>query len=325
MVSEGKTAQVPASIEEARKKRAPWTATASALRSSIGTDLGTEERAKLFKAAAKISGYTAGALRRFVATLDFLERFPEQARPDPDTTKDSFTAIEMIQRISRHDAAMGQKLMAELRDEKIAISKLRLILKDSKIQRLAKASVVQAPPAPKFASSNDERYSAAVARNWRADAAMEDIRRMLLSLSGYVEYFGRPAGTPPMGVRADAIAWLDEGWTKGDGFEVVHAPAPTAKAVVSDRVSRAVVASRFFRRHYIVFTPDSRIDHVHRTVGSLNQLDATSVGVVWLEAEKPLLRKPSGRPIPDRSKQLSLVCPLGKWDENFRLNPKKTK
>lgn len=326
MVKEKQKWPGPDALLDARKRRIRWTVMAATVRSAIGetSSLPQRERTRWLARAAELSGYTTGALRRFANVLDFLEAFEEDARPGTEEAKDSFTALEMVHRISRHDPKRAAELMGELRTGSIAISKLRAELKDSKSKRLSKDRKAVSVEPLGYAFLRVTPPSPASERNWRADAALEGIRILLPTLSRRFEYFGRPSGNAPSGWRCDAIAWLDASWTRGDGFEIVHAPASTAKAVVSDRISRAIVASRFFRRHYIVFTPESGPDHVYRTAQSLEQLEAVSIGVVWLSAEKPLVRKPTGLPEPDRIDKLCLVCPQGKWNENYNLaSPRK--
>jgi hypothetical protein len=302
-------------------RRVSWIDLAIVVRRAIGkgSGLSTDQRVRWLKEAATASGYSVGALRRFLNTLEFLESVPEQSRPDDGTIRESFTGIEMIQRIASHDAEEAARLLLEFRAKKIPVSKLRSSLKDSKAKGLSKG-VGEQRPAVSFSEGGrlpPGSSAAASERNWRANAALRLVHQLLPKLTGKYDSFQQPLGSAPIGVRCDAIAWVDGKWTKGDGFEIVHAPAAVAKSIVSDRVSRAIVAARVFRRFYLVFTPDSWLEHVHRAAGALDQLEARAIGVVWLQAEKPLIRKRTGPSVPDWSDRLSTVCPGGKWDEHY--------
>jgi hypothetical protein len=309
-------------LSDARKRRVTWTDVARVLKQTIGgaqTDQGL--RARLLRKAASASGYTTGALRRFLNTFDYLESIPEDIRPDEKLANESFTAIEMIQRIASHDEQEAVRLLGEFRTSKVPVSKLRLALKDSKERSLSKGNAHGSRPVVISESRSNPGSSSASERNWRVNAGLRLLNQLLPQLTGKYESFQQPLGNAPVGVRCDAIAWLDGKWTKGDGFELVHAPVSVSKSVVSDRVTRAIVASRFFRRFHLVFTPDSGFEQVHRAAQALDQLDVRSVGVVWLQAEKPLIRARSGPPSPDWTDKLAKVCPRGKWDENFSLRP----
>lgn len=307
-------------LVDARDRRVSWTEVASLLKRSIDANASskTDQRSRLLKEAAASSGYTAGALRRFLNTFEYLETLPFELRPDGNVAKKSFAAIEMIRRIAGHDAEEAKRLLGDLKKKRIPVSELRKALKDSKERSLSKERAV-AEPRPVFFSDARIPGGAASERNWRVNAGLRLLSQLLPELTGKYESFQQPLGNAPIGVRCDAIAWLDAKWTKGDGFELLHGPTSVSKAVVSDRVTRAIVASRFFRRFYIVFTPDSSPERVHRAAQALEQLDARSVGVVWLRAEKPLIRPRSGPPSPDWTDKLALVCPGGGWDENFSL------
>jgi hypothetical protein len=155
---------------------------------------------------------------------------------------------------------------------------------------------------------------AAAERHLRKADAFGKIRQLLPQLSGHFVLFDRPLGTSPPAIRCDAIAWLDNDLTQGDGFEIAYAAHGTGPAAISDLLSRAVVASSFFRRHFLVFTPGSSSELVHRAIESLKVLQANSIGVVMLEEfGHKILRSPKGPPVPDRRKMLQIICPGGRW------------
>lgn len=304
------------SLRAARERRVPWIDIAEIIAKTVGPESGvsSDQRALWLNQAAVASGYTPGALRRFVNVLTFLRRIPERKRPDRQIIENSFTAIEMIQRISRHDPVEADRLLGEIGTRRLTISRLRLALKGSTAELSGHAS-----RARRRTLTPEGRLVPSVAgeRNWRIDAALGELYRLLPELTGKFEHFGRPLGVAPMGIRCDAVAWIDTEWSRGDGFEIVFAPSSAAKSFVSDRVTRAVVAARFFRRFFIAFTPESSEAHVGRVVQALNLLDAKSVGVVRLGVAAPLIRKRTGKSDPDWSDRLSGICPGGHWDEDF--------
>lgn len=308
-------------LRDAKRRRVAWTEIADLVTKGIGPEarLDGDQRAMWLEEASKESGYTAAVLRRFANTLAFARDF-SQPPLDDGILKDSFTALEMIHRIARHDPEEGARLFGELGKSSLPISKLRKALKDSSAKRLARRSPPweEALPPPPPEGRFDPRPTTASVRNWRADVALSELHLLLPRLTGKFAYFGRPGGTAPPSVRCDAIAWVDT-WTKGDGYEIVHAPPAAAKSLVADRVARAVVSARFFRRYYLAFTPDSSKEHVARARLALDQLDAGSVGIVHLGETQPLVRKRSGPSAPDWSHLLSIVCPDGQWDEEFSL------
>lgn len=315
-MSEPRSPPKPSELNDAKRARVPWTTVAVILRQAVGQDTGTssEFRTRWIREAAGASGYTIGALKRFMAVFDFVSGIPAELRPDSEGLAASFTALEMIQRIESHDRQEAMRLLGELRTTKIPISRLRAALEAAKRRRLTRgAEAHQRRPVGISAGHSTFETSAAGERNLRANATLDLVYRLLPELTGKFEAFQQPLGTAPIGVRCDAIAWLDVKWARGDGFESVHAPGPVSRSVVSDRVTRAIVASRFFRRFYLVFTPESSGEHVHRAASALDQLEAKSVGVVWLGAELPIVRKRSGPPVPDWSDRLAAVCPGGKW------------
>ena len=307
-------------MQDAKKRHLPWTEIAEMVARTIGPESGLapNRRAQWLREAAKLSGYTPAVLRRFANTLAFVEGFDDRARPDSEVIQRSFTAIEMIHRIARQDSDEASRLFAGLGRSGMAISELRRVLKDSRDRRLGrslgqlKGAIARPAKLPLFML----HASPASERNWRIDAAMSALQRWLPELTGRFLHFGRPGGTAPPSVRCDAIAWL-AGWTRGDGYEIVHAPVGAAKSLVSDRVARAVVGARFFRRFYLIFTPDSSEELAMRARQALDQLEARSVGIIFLGAKQPVMRKRTGPPDPDWSHLLPTVCPGGKWNEHF--------
>lgn len=309
-------------LQHAKRRHTPWTEIAKIVNGAVGPEsrLGPSQRAAWLRAAARASGYTPAVLRRFGNTLIFVQGFAERSRPDEELIGRSFTAIEMIHRIARQDAEEAARLFGELGRTRMAISDLRRVLKDSRKRRLEIQSSSGRRPVTRAVQSPlpISPPSLASERNWRTDAAIMGLLRLLPELTGKSVHVGRPIGTAPTSVRCDVIAWLS-GWTRGDGFEIVHAPAAAARSLVSDRVARSVVASRFFRRFFLTFTPDSSEEHVMRACQALDQLEVRSVGVVLLGAEKPVKRRRTGPPDPDWSHMLPIVCPDGKWNPDFAL------
>jgi hypothetical protein len=313
-------------LRDARKRRLKWTDIADLVTKNIGPEarLDGERRVIWLEEAAEESGYTAAVLRRFANTLAFARDFFEPPIEER-ILEDSFTALEMIHRIARHDPEEAVRLSAELGKASMPVSKLRKALKDSSAKRLARRTTPweETPPPPPPEGRLDPRPTTASVRNWRADVALSELHALLPRLTGKFARFERPGGTAPPSVRCDAIAWVD-GWMTGDGFEIVHAPSAAAKSLLSDRVARAVVSARFFRKFFLVFTSDSSETHVARAQLALDQLDVKSVGVVHLGALRPLVRKRSGPTAPDWSHMLSIVCPEGQWDEEFSLPASRT-
>jgi hypothetical protein len=304
------TAELAKSLAGAKSRHVPWTDVARSVRDGmqeIRLTQGAQAVGRFQKEAAAGSGYSVGALKRFLARLEFLDKLPDGHRPPPEIANSAFTAIEIIERICRHDVQKGRELLLRLNKGKtIVVSELRKILNN-----LTKST----PPMTSGPVLMAHHYSyAAAERHSRKADAFEKLRQLLPELSGKIELFSKPIGTSPPAIRCDAIAWLDNELTQGDGFEIAYAAHGTGIAAISDLLSRAVVASSLFRRHYLVFTEGSSSTLAARVIESLKVLQANSIGVVMLEESgHQILRKPKGPPVPDRRKMLRTICPGGRW------------
>lgn len=135
MVKTTKTAVEPAkSLAGAKSRHVPWMDVARSVRHGMqeaSLTQGAQEVARFQNAAAAVSGYSVGALKRFVARLQFLDGLPDGHRPPPEIANSAFTAIEIIERICKHDVQKGRDLLLKLnKGKKIVVSEFRKILND---------------------------------------------------------------------------------------------------------------------------------------------------------------------------------------------------
>lgn len=309
MVNENSTSDALNRLQGAREARMPWLDVAShftyALR-RIADDAGRKEFAAR---AASVSGYSGNMLRRYSAVSSFLEGLPPELTLDRKIIERSFANLEVVMRIHSHEQKLGRDLIVRLRDEKIPVSHLR-----SQLKNLAPKSTV-APTGISAGLPPKRIFSASPNRSSRLDDTFVALRRMLPELSGRSVFaFGKPEGAAPIGLRCDAVAWLDRQFTTGDGFEIVHAPRGSSKAALSDAVSRAMTASSLFRKFFLVFSWDSEPYEVQLAIEALKKFGASTVGVVHL-GQEPFLRKKAATaaPEPDRRHLLKSVCPGGRW------------
>ena len=260
---------------------------------------------------------SVGMPKRYAVALAFIESLPERSRPKPNVVDSSFTAIELIELINRRDPRKARELVSKLGQPGTRVSAIRRELKNvlgaTPLER-------RRPPGPTASSLANavpipaSRSYAASARRVREETTYEKIERLLPKLSGPIVLFHRPIGVATAPMRTDAIAWLDDHYGEADGFEFLYASASMTETLFSDMLNRVVVAATFFRRYFLVFTPDS--DHIleQRAVQLLGLLRANTVGVVAFGAKDPQLLKPKDEaPVPDRRELLKTLCPKGRW------------
>ena len=264
-----------AQLSGARKDRMPWGDVAALYIEGTKQFPDDAGRRKFAALAAVASGFSANLLRRYAAARVFVDALPREQALPRTIIDSSFAALELIIRISKHDAELGRQLLARMRDERLTVSFLR-----GQLKNLAPKSTAGRPDTP----SKPVRF-----RNGGCTRPSGITVWMRLSTScgascpvcpgRSVVAFGKPEGAAPIGIRCDAVAWLDRAFTTGDGFEIVHAPRGSSKAALSDAVSRAMTASSLFRKFYLAFTWDSEPLHVSLAIESLKKFGASTVGV----------------------------------------------
>jgi hypothetical protein len=297
---------------------------------------GDAGRIRYQKEISKFTGYTVGMLRGMAATKAWLDKLPLEDRPTEQLVSKSFTALDLIRRLDGIDPRQTGELLRKLGKGRLPVSAIRAELRAAAASREGAGVVADAPmadvdqdgesdasePRPETEASDrmiavsaamDWTPSTLQTRQWRQEEALYAIQRELGRLSGEVAKFRKPEGVSPIGVRCAAIAFLDNAMTEGDGFEIVNAAHGLSRATLSDHVSRAIVASRFFRRFFLVFTPDSSPELVNKAVESLVSLEIPAVGVAWFGLQNPILLNAEGTPEPDRRHRLEDICRHGHW------------
>lgn len=311
-------------LRGAKKDRRSWMDVAATFR-AIGKDGGTD-RHRLERAAAIASGYTTGILKRFVVALNFLESgiVAHESRPKQHVLDSSFTAIELIERISRQSPGRAMELMAEIGERRLRVEFLRRELSELR-GSLEPALMPISPISGRDQSvrvgtvSQPPRAYAASARRVREETTFTRVEELLPKVSGRIELFHRPLGVPVAPLRCDAIAWIDDRYQEADGFEFIYAPTSMTEVLFSDQLDRAIVASSFFRRHYVVFTDDSDPKFAARAESIIHMLGIRSMGVIALDDKKPvrLAAQAKAAPEPDRRHLLKTLCPKGRWADVY--------
>ena len=309
-------------LSGAKKARMSWMEV-GAIFKKISLEAGPN-RARLEQDAAAASEYSVGVLKRFVVALNFVESpyLPESEKPKKQVLESSFTAIELIERISRQNPARATELMNQLGRRGTRVEAIRDELADMRggYQGSVIPHIRTTPPVlPIVQSGGNARAHSASARRSREEITYERVEALLPQLSGKIEAFHRPIGVPIAPLRCDAISWLDKRMEAADGFEFLYAPSSMTEVLFSDQLCRAIVASSFFRRHFIVFTEDSDPKFPERAVQILKFLRMNSLGVIALAEREPvrLMPKARGKAEPDRRALLSLLCPKGRWAEGY--------
>ena len=313
------------SIEQlrgAKAARMSWMEVGSIFR-TISQQAGPD-RARYEREAAAASEYSIGVLKRFVVALNFVESswLKQSEMPKRPVLEASFTAIELIERLSRQNPVRASELMTQLGSRGMRVDAIRRELANygGYIATPKRFTIPGSPPVfPVVQGNSTARAHSASARRSREEITYERVEGLLPQLCGKVETFHRPLGVPIAPLRCDAIGWLDKNADAADGFEFLYAPSSMTEALFSDQLGRAIVASSFFRRHFIVFTANSDPKFPERTVRIIKFLRMNSLGVVALADQEPirLMPKPRGKPDPDRRELLSLLCPKGRWAEGY--------
>jgi hypothetical protein len=236
------------------------------------------------------------------------------------------TALDLIRRLDAHNEGLADHYLSRLETATgVRVAALRAELRAIARSRES-ARRLPGDGQPKHLEEDGEplvegaimtRLSPSLAqlRSWRSVEAMNDIANLLPTISGEIHGFGRPDGVSPLGIRASAIAWLDEDMTSGDAFEVVNAGPGLSRSTLSDHVSRVIASSRFFRQHFLAFTSDSEPELVFKAKESVELLKVPAVGVLWFgkKGEDAILLKPNGPPMPDWRDRLTDICRRGHW------------
>lgn len=310
MVNDLQTPEPLLRLDGARKARLAWSKVGKAVADGMRAT-GDQDRKKFLQKAAERSGYSVNVLRRYAAVLAFVEGRPAEERLPDEVVDGAFAGLELIMRIANYDAGLARTLFESQRTKPMTVKSLRAKLKEVEPKSATPERADPKRPVVAFSYS-----PAAPHRMTRTDVAFSELRELLPKLSGKgVVVFGKPAGVAPVGIRCDAVAWLDRNFNTGDGFEIFHAPRGSSRAALSDAVGRAMLASTLFRRFFLVFTWDSESPMVELAVESLEKFGADTVQVIRLRdvpLEKRKLQK-EAKPKPDRRHMLPKICPKGKW------------
>lgn len=321
-VQETEMTDLVEALRGAKKNKMSWVEVATIFR-RIGREAGADQN-RLEREAAVASGYTGGILRRFVIALNFLESgiIAEERRPNRHLLDSSFTAIELIERISRQNPGRAAELMVEIGERRLRVESLRRELSDLRGTpyplTMVETTARQVMPRTLKVSQLPRAYAAS-ARRLREEVTFARVEALLPEVSGSVDIFHRPLGVPVAPLRCDAIAWMNDRYDEADGFEFVYAPSSMTEVLFSDQLDRAIVASSFFRRHFVVFSNDSDPKFPARAVRILQLLGIRSIGVIALGEKKPiqLAAQVKGVPQPDRRHLLKVLCPGGKWADVY--------
>lgn len=310
-------------LRGAKKDKMSWMEVATIFR-RIGKEGGADQH-RLEREAAVASGYTSGILKRFVIALNFLESgiVLEERRPKRHVLDSSFTAIELIERISRQNPERAAELIVEIGERRVRVESLRRELSDLRgapypLTPLTPIETTARQVLPRLRTQEPRAYAAS-ARRLREEVTFARVENLLPEVSGPVEIFHRPLGVPVAPLRCDALAWLDDRYGEADGFEFVYAPSAMTEVLFSDQLDRAIVASSFFRRHFVVFTDDSDPKFPARAARIIQLLGIRSMGVIALGDKKrvQLAAQAKAVPEPDRRHLLKRLCPAGKWADVY--------
>jgi hypothetical protein len=279
----------------AKSLKAEWAEVGELVRAGLKSERADVARGTSFLArAGEASGYSANALCRFAALLEFAEAQAATGRATLSQIRQvPFAILETVKRAVAHDPALADELI-----QTAAAGRLRLAPARAAHDRAAQRA------RGLFAARVDTvRQGAKIEQS-----VLDLVRRNLSDFTGSESAQLSLSAAPMDFVRVDAIAHQLQGNDEGfvDAFEVKMFSDRAAPAVVDDAVARLAMASTFYRRTWAILVEPSA-SQLSRYSRLLKTLELLSIGmaVVRLPTEEiNIIKRPSGNPVPDRRKAM---------------------
>ena len=291
-------------LTDAKERSRSWVETARAFASRNDYD-DEREKSSFEQRAVSLSGYTLNILKRYEQVLSYVESLSPAIKPPNHVIEMSVSALEVIQRFREVD------------EEKEKSWLKKLVSGHARVADISK-DLAETPKAKRSAELEaSKRSHAATERYSRHIETLNQVKKITGMLGSVAEYFHQPLGRNNWPLSFDAMAWLDDTFNEADGFDVVYMPSRATNAIFTSQFDRSLLASSFFRHHYLVFTKDSDREFVDRAVTALAELQILNVGVIWLGPEKMedrIFLRPAGPPSPDRRPLLERICPRGRFE-----------
>lgn len=263
------------------------------------------------EAVAEVSGYTVNTIRRFIASLNFIESLDEKTRVmvfDPVLGGGTLpmASVELIKRMHDVLPAEANKVLRDYTKDKMTVRELRDRY-DSVIRR-SRPEPMMIIGNPPYISK--EKFSTPDAGKLGLRRAYQDkkvlteiIRKEIANLSEAdgVKVFSDRYEFDFVSPDAVAVAQKDFSISFVDGFEMKKLGEKTPPGVFKKAIAEIVFSASFFRRYWL-FLEGTETDAKALT-SALVALEADSVGVALIDLERKqirILRKPAAMPRPDR-------------------------
>ena len=293
-------------LSKAKQKRHDWRDVAKTIR-DVKTSLQWQERFETpmawFEAAADVSGYSVGMLRRMVSVTDFLERIKDEVE-DFDALNEvaeqpPFAATEVLKRLYDIDPDKARTLLPAVMLGKIAYRDVKEIYQG----RLSQADGADMRPGPVWQTMS--RFGAEASKNFSVNA-FEAVKRHQVELTGNAaaKLCFREYKFPYATVDAVAISVSGATVEWVDGFMFRYLSGDMRGFKLKSLLSDVALAASFFRRFWLIIPKGP--DEVPPIVEDILNLELHSVGVAEFDRDGdiPLIihQAPELPPTPDRQR-----------------------
>lgn len=263
------------------------------------------------EAVAEASGYTVNTIRRFIASLNFLEGRDEKTRKlvfDPLSGGGSLTmaSIELIKRMHDISPAEANRVLDEYVKDELTVREIRD--RYDALINYAQPKAMMIVGNPPYSST--ERLPTPDAGKLGLRRAHQDKKVLTEIIRSRIADLSEADGMKVFSdryefdfVSPDAVAVAQREFSISfvDGFEMKKLGEKTPPGFFKKAIAEIVFSATFFRRYWL-FLEGTEAD-ARALTSALNVLEATSVGVALVDLEHKQIRihrEPSALPQPDR-------------------------
>ena len=264
------------------------------------------------EAVAEVSGYTVNTIRRFIASLNFVESLDEKTRAtvfDPVLGGGTLpmASVELLKRMHDVVPAEADKLLRGFSKKKMTVREIRDYY-DSIIRRSQPESfsvIIGNPPyGPRGQFPAPDAGKLGLRRAYQDKKVLTEIIRKEIanfSEADSVMVFSDRYEFDFVSPDAVAVAQKDFSISFVDGFEMKKIGEKTPPGFFKRAIAEIVFSATFFRRYWVLV--EGKEDDAKVLSSALIKLDASSVGVALVNLDRRIVsihRKPTALPQPNR-------------------------
>jgi predicted RNA methylase len=263
------------------------------------------------EAVADASGHTVNTIRRFIASLKFLEGRDKKTRaevldPFSGTGKLAMASVELIKRIHDISPTQADKVLQQHIKDELTVREIREFY-DSMIHHVQPQTMMIVTSPPFFSKErwpSPDAGKLGLRRAHQDKRVLTDIVRKeisVLSDTNAAKVFSDRYEFDFVSPDIVAVGQEDFSVSFVDGFEMKKLGSRVPPGAFKKAIAEIVFSATFFRRYWVIL---EGFDNAAESITSaLDKLEAASVGVALVDLDRKSIRihrKPTALPQPDR-------------------------